>query len=46
MKAIIQDKYGTADNLVLAEIARPKARRGEVLVRVQVASVTSATGTS
>lgn len=39
MKAIVQDRYGTADNLVLAEIDRPAAAPGEVLVRVHAASV-------
>jgi NADPH:quinone reductase-like Zn-dependent oxidoreductase len=39
MKAIVQDEYGTADNLVLVDIDRPEARDGEVLVRVHAASV-------
>jgi NADPH:quinone reductase-like Zn-dependent oxidoreductase len=39
MHAIVQDRYGTADNLVLAEIDRPIAAPGEVLVRVHAASV-------
>jgi NADPH:quinone reductase-like Zn-dependent oxidoreductase len=39
MIAIVQDRYGTADNLVLAEIDRPIAAPGEVLVRVHAASV-------
>jgi len=41
MKAIVQDKYGTAPEEVLrlAEVARPTIGVGEVLVRVRAASV-------
>src|SRR5436190_13638831 len=39
MKAIVQDEYGTADDLVFADIDRPAAGSGEVLVRVLAASV-------
>ena len=39
MKAIVQEEYGTADNLVLTDIDRPTAAPGEVLVRVHAASV-------
>ena len=39
MKAIVQDDYGTADNLVFADIDQPAAGSGEVLIRVQAASV-------
>jgi NADPH:quinone reductase-like Zn-dependent oxidoreductase len=39
MKAIVQDKYGTADDLVLTDVDRPDADSGEVLVRVHAASV-------
>jgi NADPH:quinone reductase-like Zn-dependent oxidoreductase len=39
MKAVVQDGYGTADVLRLAEIDRPTAGPGEVLVRVHAASV-------
>jgi NADPH:quinone reductase-like Zn-dependent oxidoreductase len=39
MKAIVQDAYGTADNLVFAEIDTPTAGNGEALVRVHAASV-------
>ena len=39
MKAIVQDNYGTADDLVLADIDRPQAGTGEVLLRVHAASV-------
>lgn len=37
MRAMIQDRYGEADVLRLAEIGRPEPRRGEVLVRVHAA---------
>jgi NADPH:quinone reductase-like Zn-dependent oxidoreductase len=39
MKAIVQDRYGSADVLELREIDRPTARDDEVLVRVHAASV-------
>jgi NADPH:quinone reductase-like Zn-dependent oxidoreductase len=39
MRAIVQDEYGTADDLVLADIDRPAAAPGEVLVHVHAASV-------
>jgi NADPH:quinone reductase-like Zn-dependent oxidoreductase len=39
MKAIVQDEYGTADDLLFADIDRPTAGSGEVLVRVHAASV-------
>jgi NADPH:quinone reductase-like Zn-dependent oxidoreductase len=39
MKAIVQDKYGTADDLVLTDVDRPDVDSGEVLVRVHAASV-------
>lgn len=39
MRAIVQDEFGTADNLVLAGIDRSTAAPGEVLVRVRAASV-------
>jgi NADPH:quinone reductase-like Zn-dependent oxidoreductase len=39
MKAIVQDKYGTADVLELREIDRPIVTDGEVLVRVHAAGV-------
>ena len=39
MKAIVQDTYGIADDLVFADIERPVAGPGEVLVKVQAASV-------
>ena len=39
MKAIVQDEYGTADDLVFADIDQPAAGGGEVLVRVHAASV-------
>ena len=40
MRAIVQDRYGTAEDVLrLAEIDRPTNRDDEVLVRVQAASV-------
>lgn len=39
MQAIVQEKYGTADDLVLTDIDRPVVRSGELLVRVHAASV-------
>ena len=39
MKAIIQDRYGSPDALVLGEIDRPAPGDDEVLVRVRAASV-------
>ncbi len=39
MKAIVQDEYGSADDLVFADIDQPVASSGEVLVRVHAASV-------
>ncbi|WP_336212236.1 NAD(P)-dependent alcohol dehydrogenase [Nonomuraea sp. LPB2021202275-12-8] len=40
MKAIVQDKYGSADVLRLGEVDKPVLGDGEVLVRVRAASVT------
>ena len=39
MKAIVQDRYGSADALELGQIERPTAGDDEVLVRVRAASV-------
>ena len=39
MKAIVQDRYGSADVLELKDIDKPVAGSGEVLLRVQAASV-------
>ena len=39
MKAIVQDRYGSADVLELREIDRPSIEDDEVLVRVHAASV-------
>jgi NADPH:quinone reductase-like Zn-dependent oxidoreductase len=39
MKAIVQDTYGTADVLSLEDIDEPVAGSGEVLIRVEAASV-------
>ncbi|WP_405999886.1 NAD(P)-dependent alcohol dehydrogenase [Streptomyces sp. NBC_00829] len=39
MKAVVQDRYGSADVLELADIERPEAGEGEVLVRVRAAGL-------
>jgi NADPH:quinone reductase-like Zn-dependent oxidoreductase len=39
MKAIVRDAYGSARVLRLAEIDKPVAGEGEVLVRVHAAGV-------
>jgi NADPH:quinone reductase-like Zn-dependent oxidoreductase len=39
MRAVVQDKYGTADVLRLEQIDRPRAASDEVLVRVHAAGV-------
>src|ERR671918_579428 len=39
MKAIVQDRYGSADVLRLREVARPGIGDDDVLVRVRAASV-------
>ncbi len=39
MKAIVQDRYGSADVLKLQDIDKPVAKDDEVLVRVRAASV-------
>lgn len=39
MKAIVQDRYGSADDLELGEIDEPELHDGEVLIRVRAASV-------
>ena len=39
MRAIVQDRYGSADVLRLAEIARPEVADDEVLVRVHAAGL-------
>ncbi|MFF5955023.1 NAD(P)-dependent alcohol dehydrogenase [Streptomyces luteogriseus] len=39
MKAVVQDRYGSADTLEFREIDRPVPAAGEVLVRVHAASV-------
>ncbi|WP_422774156.1 NAD(P)-dependent alcohol dehydrogenase [Plantactinospora sp. WMMC1484] len=39
MKAIVQDRYGSADSLRLAEVARPVAADDQVLVRIHAAAV-------
>ncbi|MGI5507215.1 NAD(P)-dependent alcohol dehydrogenase [Lentzea sp. CA-135723] len=42
MKAIVQDRYGSADVLELREVERPVPGAGEVLVRVRASSVNAA----
>jgi NADPH:quinone reductase-like Zn-dependent oxidoreductase len=42
MKAIVQDRYGSADVLKLQEVERPVPAAGEVLVRVRASSVNAA----
>ena len=39
MQAIIQDSYGSADVLKLADVAKPAVGEDEVLVRVHAASI-------
>ena len=39
MRAIVQDRYGSADVLRIAEIGRPAIAEDEVLVRVQAAAL-------
>ena len=39
MKAIVQDKYGSADVLRLADVDKPTIGAGSLLVQVRAASV-------
>ena len=39
MQAIVQDRYGSPDDLELREVDRPVAKDDEVLVRVRATSV-------
>lgn len=39
MKAIIQDRYGSAETLALADVEKPVPAAGEVLVRVEAAAL-------
>jgi NADPH:quinone reductase-like Zn-dependent oxidoreductase len=39
MKAIVQDRYGSADTLAFRDVGKPVARDGEVLVQVYAAGV-------
>ncbi|MFI6007343.1 NAD(P)-dependent alcohol dehydrogenase [Streptomyces sp. NPDC051243] len=39
MKAVVQDRYGSADTLEFMDVDRPAPAAGEVLVRVHAASV-------
>lgn len=45
MRAIVQAGYGSADVLHLAEIGRPAAGDGEVLLRVHAVGSTGVPGT-
>ena len=45
MRAIVQAGYGSADVLHLAEIGRPAAAGGEVLLRVHAAGLDREPGT-
>lgn len=42
MQAIVQDRYGSAEVLRLANVPVPRLRKGEVLVRVRAASLNAA----
>ncbi|MGD9863179.1 MAG: NAD(P)-dependent alcohol dehydrogenase [Pseudodonghicola sp.] len=42
MKAAVYDRYGPAEAVSIRDLPRPEPKRGEVLVRVQASSVTSA----
>lgn len=42
MQAIVQEKYGSPDNLDLRDVARPTAAEGEVLIQVHAAGVNPA----
>jgi NADPH:quinone reductase-like Zn-dependent oxidoreductase len=39
MRAIVQDRYGSLDVLMLRDVAEPSVQDDEVLVRVRAASV-------
>ena len=39
MRAVVQTRYGSADTLLLSEIARPQGRANEVVLRVSAAGV-------
>ena len=39
MKALVQDRYGSADVLAVRELPTPELNAGQVLVRVRAASV-------
>lgn len=41
MKAIVYTRYGTPDELQLKDIAKPIPRKGEVLVKINAASINS-----
>ena len=41
MRAVVYSRYGTADDLRLEQVAEPRPRNGDVLIRVRAASVNS-----
>jgi NADPH:quinone reductase-like Zn-dependent oxidoreductase len=41
VRAVVYSRYGTADELRLEQVAEPRARPGELLIRVRAASVNS-----
>lgn len=41
MKAAVSDRYGPPETVRLAELPRPEPRRGEILVRVAAAGITT-----
>jgi NADPH:quinone reductase-like Zn-dependent oxidoreductase len=44
MKAIVQDRYGSADVLKLEEIEKPAVGKGQVILRVGAGSVFNGAG--
>lgn len=42
MKAVVYNKYGSADNLKVVEVDKPKPKDNEILVRVKAVAINSA----